>query len=106
MQPCPPPVRQSGRTQWMIDQLCDAVAEGQPKCRVLGHTMAFTLNHLKPRVMEALRKRGLKIDRVTKDRIEAEGSVILFSSTSMPEECFRGLRGWGEFVDHYADGED
>lgn len=90
----------------MIDQLCDAVAEGQPKCRVLGHTIQFSQGQLKNRVLEALHKRGLKIDRVTRDKIEVEGSVILFSSTSMPEEHFRGLRGWGEFVDHYADGED
>ena len=104
MQPYPTG-RGSGRTQWMIDQLCDAVAEGQPKCRVLGHTMDFSLRHLKSRVIEALQKRGLKIDRVTRDSIEAEGSVILFSSTSLPECYHRGLRGWGEFVDHYADGE-
>lgn len=107
-QPCPPPVRRSGRTQWMIDQLCDAVEEGQSKCLVVGHTMQFALDHLKPRVMEAIQKRGLKIDRVFRERIEVESSVILFKNPERieHEQFHRGNPGWGEFIDHYADGED
>lgn len=105
--PCPPAIRGSGRTQWMIDQLCDAVAEGQPKSRVWGHTMDFAWNHLRPLVMQGLQKRGLEITRVVKCRhlIEVEGSIIQFHSKKEEEYVTQGTRGFGEFVDHFADGE-
>lgn len=102
---CPPPIRNSGRTQWMIDQLCDAVVSGQPKCRVYGHTLDFTLRVLKPRVIKELQKRGMKIDRISYERIDVEGTVILFSSTNLSKNYYRGFLGFGHFVDHYAAGE-
>lgn len=102
---CPPPIRGSGRTQWMIDHLCDAVAAGQPLSRVFGHTLHFAIRHLRPRIIQGLEERGLVIDRSSRDRIEVEGRVILFFSTQMSEDRMRGCQGFGDFVDHYADGE-
>lgn len=103
-QPCPYG-RQSGRTQWMIDQICDAVADGQPKSRVFGHTRRFSIEHLKPRVIEGLQKRGLQVKKTKPDRIESEGSVIEFCGIEESPIRFRGTQGFGEFVDHLADGE-
>lgn len=102
---CPPPIRRSGRTNWMINQLCDVVANGQPKSMVFGHSENFTLNHLKPMIINELKKRGIKIDSVSKYKIIAEESIILLSSMSTKKESLRGYRGFGIFIDHYADGE-
>lgn len=90
----------------MIDQLCDVVALGQPRSRVFAHTMDAALHELKPRIIEGLKRRGLKIDASSRcDRIFAEGSEILLCSTDLPKSRMKGFHGYGDFVDHFADGE-
>ena len=102
-----PTGRGSGRTQWMIDQLCDAIADGQPKARVWGHTMDFALNGLRPRIIDGLKARGVRITSVYRNRIVADGSLIVFASIG-PISAMEvlGTRGFGEFVDHFAEGEE
>ena len=95
--------RGEGKTQFLIDALCDAIAEGQPKARVWAHSMQFAIEHLQPRVVEGLKQRGLTIDKVARGRIEVEGSVIVFHCASDGAKMTNGARGFGEFVDHSAD---
>ena len=91
--------RGCGKTQQMIDVLCDAVVEGQPKSWVWGHTHDFVVNNLKPRIIKALEERGLVVNQHA-DRIEVEGSTIIFSGVCDLYKR-RGCRGFGDFVDHF-----
>ncbi len=93
--------KNTNKTQWMIDILCDAVVEGQPKAWVWGHTQDYAVNELQPRVIDALKKRGLTVKQIRNDRIEVDGSIIIFSGVHGINKR-RGCRGFGDFVDHHA----
>lgn len=70
--------RQSGRTTWMVKQLCDAVEEGQPYSIVFGKDNAQVSHHLIPKVIDELENRGLQVIVKSKQKIEVEGSEINF----------------------------
>lgn len=114
--------RQTGRTAWMVKELCDAIELGQPKARVFAHSFRFIYQNLIPWIRNELFERGLDVRIVSPIKIEAEESVIMFFSldnidSSPPSEyCIRprdvsnegnrlrGLgKGWGDFVDHLAE---
>lgn len=91
----------SGRTQWMIERLCDAVTFGQPKSRVFGWNTRYALEVLKPRIVKELESRGFIAQQVSKDTLIVDDSIIKLCSMQTPREAYIGTQGWGEFYDHY-----
>ena len=90
--------RRTGATQFLIDELVDSIALGQPKSIVWCHSRKYT-PQIKTRVIEALEARGLPLDLIEKDMIMCAGSEIRFMSEG---QNTRGLHGYGDFIDHYA----
>ena len=95
--------RQTGNTQFLIDELCNAVLAGQPFRLVVGHSVEFIRKQLHPRVCGELIVRGLHVVTVTDWRIEVEGSIIEFVPACNLERSLCGKRGWGIFIDHDAE---
>ena len=93
--------RGSGRTQWMIDQIVDAVKDGQPRCLVVGQNMGQSLDQLMPRIAKALKSAGLKV-QAYRERLEVEKSTVLFTSREFVDQKRLGMRA-GEFWDHWAE---
>jgi hypothetical protein len=100
--PACPVGRGSGRTQWMIERLCESIQAGQPKSLVFGHSYDFTIHHLKPRVIDKLKSLGMEVIVKNQDTIEVEGSVVIFCGAYNPKKVF-GIRGAGHFYDHFYD---
>lgn len=100
--PCPVGPR-SGRTQWMIDRLLDAITEGQPRSVVVGMNSDHAANCLLPRVMRSMIDRRLSFKRVDIMTLDCDGSIITFSS---PEQAIKNKGKWtsGEFWDHSWEG--
>ena len=102
--------RGTGRTQFMIDQLCDAVAEGQPQSLVIVHDNAFG-RYVTSRILDSLAKRGMassysyargEIRALAENDRLCDASVIrVIPSTN--RRAFEGMSGWGKFFDHEAE---
>ena len=110
--PCPPPVRGSGRTTWMIDRLIESIRIGQPRMIVVG-LQSHHCQILFEAVWQRLQEEGFVTDSVarnTRIRIlnggEEDQNIRFMTAEQMRQgEYTSGLRGWAEFWDHYADGE-
>ena len=89
--------RNSGRTQWMIDRLVEAVAEGQPYSRVVGRTMDYAIRILLPRVAIRAEAAGLEVRRCRQDTLEIGGCRVEFCSDEFVERKRLGTRGYREF---------
>ena len=108
--PCPIGMR-SGRTTWMIDRLVDSINIGQPRMIVVGKNRAHC-QELHRMIFDRLRQEGFAVlARSSMLLISTEGEcdkqeIRFFTADEMESgECLRGLRGWAEFWDHFADGE-
>ena len=97
-------MRGSGRTQFMIDSLVEAVIAGSPTNIVFGHSLQFIRGNLYDRVIKSLEDKDMEVERVNHSRLLCEGSVILFMSTEEPIHKLRGIRG-SHFVDHHCAGK-
>ena len=96
--PCPVGSR-SGRTQWMIDRLVDAVREGQPACVVVGHSWEFVEGQLRQRVCDSLQAAGMVVTtQPWTDEIVCEGTSITFA---IPSDMRKQIHA-AEFWDHCA----
>lgn len=99
--PCPSG-RGSGRTQWMIDRLSEAVEAGQPFSIVVGQTWDQVVWHLRPRIIEKLLRRGINPTPMPySENLDCDGCLVMFSTPEKIEQDSRGVRA-GEFWDHYA----
>lgn len=100
-----PADRGTGRTQRMIDELCDAVVAGQPRSIVVAHNHQFALS-LCSRVIDGLHKRGLR-DGVGYEyrvwgQLDVEGGWVRFVALEDYRKTTEGLGPCGEFWDHEA----
>lgn len=100
--PAFPAGRGSGRTQWMIDRLAEAVKAGQPYSFVIGRDFKHA-TELFRRVAETFGRDSIETFFRRKE-IVFDGSRIVFVSRHQFEERRQGHRGYGEFWDHWADG--
>ena len=94
--------RRSGRTQFMIDHLIDAVRKGQPLCRVIGANYHQTVI-LRDRVLDEFRKTDLPWDARFSKKILSRNSLIIFHSSHRFLYEYRGMERYDCcFWDHYA----
>lgn len=100
--PCPSG-RGSGRTQWMIDRLSEAIEDGQPYSIVVGQNWDQVVWHLRPRIIEKLLRRGIEPKSIPGgESLDCDGSIIHFSTPETIERDRCGVRA-GEFWDHYPE---
>ena len=104
---CPPAKRNAGRTTWMVNQLIDAIKQGQPQSVVVGHNWDFVTHHLRDMVLDKMRENGLEIELLDwrRRRMVVEGCTVHFTTSNELERFMCGRRGVGVFEDHYACGE-
>lgn len=95
--------KRSGRTQMMIDELVDAVVQGQPRSVVVGHTMQYAIGGLLPRVANALKEKWIPIEIRNAVIIVDRDQSIEFTSPILARDM-RGKRNTGFFWDHFSDG--
>lgn len=93
----------TGRTQRMIDELVEAVVEGQPRSLVVAVT-EHNARDISSRVLDALSTRGMVVGVCERGRrLEVEGSTIWFAGRDrVIGRHFAGVCGLGEFWDHAA----
>ena len=82
---------------WLAEQVCDAVAEGQPRCVVLGKTMDWCLNTMRPKIISGLQKRNLALTLPRGYRLYVDGSTIIFTTPQLRESHLAGVHGYGIF---------
>lgn len=100
--PCPNG-RGSGRTQWMIDRLSEAIEAGQPYSIVVGQNWDQVVWHLRPRIIEKLLRRGIEPKSIPGgEDLDCDGSIVYFSTPDTIERDRCGTRA-GEFWDHYPE---
>lgn len=79
---------------------------GQPCSLVVGWTTTDLRHHLIPRVLESLKLAGIPSRPIRDLQFDADGSLICFTTTERFHMDTAGMRGYGEFWDHWAKGEE
>jgi hypothetical protein len=97
----------------MLQEVVRAIMDGQPKLVVVAHSQAYA-NVLMDELHQMLLNRG--IDNATKVVVVNHSAsvmslyggeqIVRFMSARFFWHWIRGRRGWGEFWDHYAEGEE
>ena len=90
--------RKIGSTEFLINELCDSIALGQPKSIVWSHNTQYK-HQMKSRIIGELDSRGIVVDLVDKDTILCAGCEVRFMTKNQNN---KGLHGYGDFIDHYA----
>jgi hypothetical protein len=95
--------RQTGRTQFMIDQVVESVLDGQSLCRVVVHNVGF-IKHVRERLLHSLLSHGC--DVVVNNRlgmIVNDYCKILFHTIDTIDNDVRGAEIYDcQFWDHHA----
>jgi hypothetical protein len=95
-------LRGTGRTQFMIDELIDAVLDGQPLCRVVAHNKNYAKD-LMFRVANDLSERGLRYRSTHDFRLYVMNTEITFHSSAEMDNFMRGREHYDcQFWDHHA----
>lgn len=90
-----------GNTELLIDELCQAVADGQPRSIVISHNTNYWVSTLRPRIARVLTERhGLEVVPLGDDGLFVDGSIIEFASAQTALHKIRSRRGYGVFIDH------
>lgn len=101
-----PTGRQSGRTQWMIDRLVEAIEDGEPRCYVVARNYEGA-RLLMLRAVESIHDKGISITPRGDLTLEAKSSIVEFTTThQLTDNKRRGNRRFIEFWDHLAEGID
>jgi hypothetical protein len=95
-------LRGTGRTQFMIDEVIGAILDGQPLCRVVGHTHLYARD-LKYRLMRDLGNRGIDCKDTHEMKLYALNTEVTFHSKHDIDDFMRGMERYDcQFWDHYA----
>lgn len=100
-------LRQTGRTQKMIDLIIESIVDGQPICRVIGINYRHIDSELMPRILKALSKKGTNVKRLSKYLYDCDGVKLAFHIVRDIEQGYLiGAEHHDcQFWDHAAMGE-
>ena len=99
--------RQSGRTQFTVDQVVDAIVNGQPYCQVVGRYFSQMNDYggIIHRIIDALEAVGVTVKHTRRYEYNCDGSMLTFHTPDSIQRYNRGMnldRYDCQFWDHQA----